>query len=585
MHALFDWLDARTGYRSLLAPLRRRALPDGPSWWLTSASCLAWVFAIELITGLLLMTTYSPAASSAWASVHFIEQSAAGRFVRGVHYFASHALIVLLAIHVIRVLVGRAFRAPRELIWITGLLLLPVVIAWAATGNPLSASQKAVTQIEVEANIVGSTPIVGATVQRLFVGGDEVGQLTLTHLYFLHVGLLPLVGLGLVALHLSQVYRHAIVCDCASSHARPYWPYQSVRNATVVAITVAFIGWLAWRHGAPLDAPADPDLTVLPRPEWYFRCLFELRRYFTGDWEFIATLVVPLTVLALFLAIPLLDRLFPRRSGTALRWLLVIAAVGIWQWLTWTSLARDLGDAEYQAAQLTAAELAERSRQLADQRGVPPEGASALLRDDAKIQGPLLFERHCASCHSHVDRGGAGIVAAEPSAPNLYGFGTATWIAGLLDADVVCGVNYFANTRFADGDMVSAVQELASNADDELPVKLHAVAEALAAEASDGDEPRGRLLDKGRALIVGDMGCTDCHKFHDSGEPGSAPDLTGYASREWLESFIRNPTDDRFYGDRNDRMPAFADRSQPHGNHLLTDRELRLLVDWLRRQW
>src|SRR5262245_28120947 len=140
MSAFQNWLDARTGYRQLLSRLRDRVLPSGPSWWLTSASCVFWLFVVQVFTGLLLMTVYSPSTSSAWASVHFIEQSAAGSFVRGVHYFAAHALIVVFAIHVLRVLLSGAFRAPRELIWLTGLLLVPIIIGWAVTGNPLRAS-------------------------------------------------------------------------------------------------------------------------------------------------------------------------------------------------------------------------------------------------------------------------------------------------------------------------------------------------------------------------------------------------------------------------------------------------------------
>jgi ubiquinol-cytochrome c reductase cytochrome b subunit len=585
MGVLFDWLDARTGYRSLVAALRERILPEGPSWWLTSASCLAWVFGIELVTGLLLMTTYSPSTTSAWASVHYIEQSTAGRFVRGVHYFASHALIVLLALHVLRVLVYRAFRPPRELIWVSGLLLMPLVIAWAVTGNPLSASQKAVTQIEVEANIVGSTPLLGPAVQRVLLGGDQVGHLTLTHLYFLHVGLLPLAGLALLGIHLSQVYRHAVVqgSSAESGAALPYWPYQSVRNATVAAAVTTMIGWLAWRRGAPLDAPADADLAILPRPEWYFRCLFELRGYFTGDWEFVATLVLPLATLVFFLAIPFFDRYLPRRLAPVLRWSIVVLAVGAWNWLTWTSFARDSGDKEYLAARTHAAELSERARQLADEHGIPPEGASALLRDDAQTQGPLLFQRHCASCHSHSDPDGAGIVAADPSAPNLYGFGRPSWIAGLLDPEAVAGPRYFGHTRFAEGDMVTAVQELYAEASDELAAKLRAVVQSLAAETASlgGTDQVDGSANRGRDLIAGELGCTNCHKFHDQGELGSAPDLTGYGSREWLEAIVRNPGDDRFYGDRNDRMPAFAPRSLAGDHRLLTDRELRLLVDWL----
>jgi ubiquinol-cytochrome c reductase cytochrome b subunit len=596
MRTFLDWLDARTDYRNLLAPLRRRVLPNGPSWQLTSASCLGWLFVVQLFTGLLLMTTYSPSITSAWASVHYIEQSPAGSFIRGVHYFASHALIILLAVHVVRVLLSGAFRPPRELIWITGLLLMPLVIAWAVTGNPLSASQKGITQIDVEGHILGATPVVGPALQRLFVGGDEVGNLTLTHLYFFHVALLPLLGIGLLAVHLTQVYRHGLsnVGAGVSSASRPYWPYQSIRNAAVLAVVIGVISALAWRRGAPLEAPADPNLSVLPRPEWYFRCLFELRRYFTGDWEFVATHVLPLAALLFFLAVPLFDRLFSRRGSLALRCLAVATAVGGWGWLTWTSYDRDWRDPEYLVAQEQADELAGRASLLAERAGIPPEGASALLRDDAHTQGPLLFERHCASCHSHADAHGDGIVADEPSAPNLYGFGSLEWTRGLLDAEAINGPQYFGHTAFAGGDMASSVQELYANAEEEelgeLKVDVRSIALALAAEAG---LPAARetlaaeadAIARGKELMAGDFGCTGCHKFYDEGELGSAPDLSGYASREWLENMIRDPAHQRFYADRNDRMPSFAKRDVPADRQLLNPRELRLLVDWLRGEW
>ena len=590
-----NWLDARADYRALLLPLRRRVLPNGPSWWFTSASCLLWVFVIQLVTGLLLMTTYSPSTTSAWASVHYIEQSPSGAFVRGLHYFASNALIVLFVVHVARVLLSGAFRPPRELIWITGLLLMPLVIAWAVTGNPLSASQKGTAQIEVEANILGSTPVVGPALRRLLLGGDEVGHLTLTHLYFLHVALLPLLGIVLLSVHLHQIHRHGLAAAhwAETGRARPYWPYQSARNATVLAVVVTALATLAWRFGAPLEAPADPNLTIQPRPEWYFRCLFELRRYFTGDWEFVATLVLPLAVLSFFLAIPLFDRIFSAKLGVVARVFVVVAGLGAWGWLTWISYARDWHDPKYLAGQDEAVGWTRRARLLADRGQIPPDGAAALLRDDPQVQGPLLFAQHCASCHSHADADGKGIVAAEPSAPNLYGFATFDWIAGMLDPVEVGGPNYFGHTKFADGDMVSHVQGLFADADadgdeaGELRAQVRRVAGALAAEAAlparrGADRREAETISTGAALLTGELGCTDCHKFHDQGALGSAPDLTGYGSHDWLLGMIANPRDERFYGpERNDRMPSFS-----HGGHaLLNSRELGLLVDWLRGDW
>jgi ubiquinol-cytochrome c reductase cytochrome b subunit len=588
MQAFFDWLDARLGYRGPLQTMRRRVLPDGPSWWYTSASCLFWLLIIECVTGLLLMATYSPSMASAWASVHFIDQTAAGRFLRGIHHYASHALIVLFSLHVLRVLVMGAYRAPRELIWITGLLMFPLVLVWTVTGNPLSASQKGIAQIQVEGNILGATPVVGPMLQRLLFGGDEVGNLTLTRLYFLHVGLLPLLVGSLCFLHLHQVIKHSPYRPANggenTSSLLPYWPYQTIRNMITLAVVVGVIAVISWRHGAPLAAPADPDLVHSPRPEWYFRWLFELRRHFTGDTEFIATLVVPALFLGVFLAAPFLDRLVPGRLGAACRIVLVAGCLGGWSWLTYLSYHRDATDAEFLASTADFEALSARARQLALTEPITGLGAVELLRNDPQTQGPRLFALHCSGCHAHVDRDGRGIAAAEPSAPNLYGFGRPEWIAGFLDPVRIADDDHFGKTAFREGDMAQHLKGLFEEAGEEgaaeLRVKLEAATRALAAEAG-YEPPDSASAVHGRALLTGELGCVDCHKFHDRGELGSAPDLTGYASAAWLAALITSPKTERFYGDRNDRMPSFAEDAAHPELNLLSQRELDLLVRWL----
>ncbi|MGE0757220.1 MAG: cytochrome b N-terminal domain-containing protein [Pirellulaceae bacterium] len=595
----FDWLDNRTAYRRVLAPVRRRVLPSGPRWSYSLASCLLWLFVILLVTGLFLMTTYSPSTNSAWASVHYLEKSPYASFLRGLHYYAAQAMIVLFLVHVARVLLSAAFRAPRELIWISGLLLIPLTIIWAITGNPLSASLKGVSQIEVEGNILASTPGIGPIVKRILIGGEEVGHLTLTHLYFLHVGLMPLLVVGLLAVHLAQIYRHGLTPlakkDEASS-SRPYWPYQTIRNMAALTVMMSILGVLAYRYGAPLDAPADTALAHVPRPEWYFRSLFELRRYFTGAWEFIATMVVPGGTLLLLLAVPAIDRWFRPQVSFLFRLTLVVGGLGIWGALTYVSFARDWQDQEYLASVRQTDAWSLRARQIADHQSVPPEGAVALLRDDPKTQGPLLFERHCASCHPHQDEQGAGLAAADVSAPNLAGVGRVAWIQGFLDPDKIRSEHYFGKTKMAEGDMVSAIVDKFEaleddDARDALREQLRLVSVALAAEAGlAGDASSAPQLEaeiaSGRELLSGEMACTDCHRFHDQGDLGSAPDLTSYGSREWLTDMISNPLHERFYPeDRNDRMPAFApDAHNPRAN-LLQPRELRLLVSWLRGEW
>jgi ubiquinol-cytochrome c reductase cytochrome b subunit len=121
--------------------------------------------------------------------------------------------------------------------------------------------------------------------------------------------------------------------------------------------------------------------------------------------------------------------------------------------------------------------------------------------------------------------------------------------------------------------------------------QLAAVAAAVAAESGRTvDETDAELVAEGRRLIVEEMGCIDCHKFGDDGELGMAPDLTGYASREWLIEFLNDPTTERFYladnyGEPARMMPAFAPHRDEPVMNVLTDREIELIVDWLRGKW
>ncbi|MCA9144476.1 MAG: cytochrome bc complex cytochrome b subunit [Planctomycetaceae bacterium] len=586
---LRDWLDDRTSYRTLLNPLRRRLLPTGPKWGYSTASCLLWMLLVVVGTGVLMMLSYSPSTTSAWASVHYIEQSPAGSFIRGLHFYGSHALLILFAVHTIRVLAVAAFRAPHELIWVTGLLLLPLVVIWAITGNPLSGTQKGSSQIEVEGNIIASTPLVGPIVQRLLIGGDQVGNLTLTHLYSLHVVILPaIIGLLLVV-HIAQVYRHGLstaTLEGGSGVARPYWPYQSVRNMIVFGVVFGIVALLAWQRGAPLDAPADPELSHWTRPEWYFLFLFELRSYFVGQWEFVATVVLPGASLLLLIGMPVLDRMSSARVSAVLRGVIIIAGLAGFAGLTLASVLRDAKDPDHQHLIAESEELASRARELADANGISPAGAISLLRNDPHTQGPLLFQQHCASCHPKLDHSGDGIAAAEPSAPNLHRFGSVAWIEGMLDPERIAGVNYFEQTAFADGEMVNAICDLYDGVEEdaklELQKQLHLVAIALAAEQQSETFDDSSVAE-GVELLTGDLACTDCHRFHDEGDLGSAPDLTGYGSAEWLFAMISNPEHERFYPDTNDRMPAFGATEDDSSGGLMTREQIDLLVRWLIR--
>jgi ubiquinol-cytochrome c reductase cytochrome b subunit len=257
----------------------------------------------------------------------------------------------------------------------------------------------------------------------------------------------------------------------------------------------------------------------------------------------------------------------------------------------------------YLAAVAAARNEAERAVELARApMGIPLAGALALLETDPKTQGPKLFRQHCAACHSHVDPAGGDansphhIAVEKPSASNLWKFGSREWVAGILDPEKIAGAHYFGNTALKEGEMVTWVNDniatqLTDLEGDELAEfrrKLENVTLALASEAGLVREMVADLDERaaaGREAIVNEFACIECHKFHDDGGLGLAPDLTGYASRDWVTALVSNPEHERFYPATNDRMPAFAPSSDDPTSNRLTAEELALLVSWLRGEW
>lgn len=590
-----DWIDDRTGLRSLLSPWRNRMLPDGPRWEYVTASCLLWMLVVEILTGLLLMTTYSPSATTAWSSIHYIEQMSSGSFIRGVHYYASQALIVLFALHTIRVLLAAAFRKPYELVWASGLVLIPLIVLWAISGNPLSFSQKAVGQIEVEASITGNLPLFGPALKRILLGGDSVGQLSISHFYFLHVALLPILVGFFTAIHIAQICRHGTASQRhtpSGENAVPYYPHQTVRNMIAFCAVFAVVAYLGYVYGAPLEEPADPGLPSSPRPEWYFLFIYELRNHYLG--EFVATTVLPVGILLFLLTLPLVDRVMSPRLSSVFRYIVVIGGVLGWTALTLSSLSRDRNDPLHQDTMAKSELMSARAKELADKFGFTAEGAVGLLRSDPLTKGPLLFTANCQSCHDHVDENGFGLKSKAPSAPNLYRFATREWLSGFFDPERINSPAYFGNTAHGESEegMVAWVNDNVAEMDEDEQASLRKMIVALSAEArlksqraADAAAVADGTMEEG-VTAIGDLGCTDCHKYHDEGDLGEAPDLTGYGSRKWLIEFISNPEHERFYaGDANDRMPAYAPHEENPQQNRLTEKQIGLIVDWLRADW
>ncbi len=189
----------------------------------------------------------------------------------------------------------------------------------------------------------------------------------------------------------------------------------------------------------------------------------------------------------------------------------------------------------------------------------------------------------CVLCHDYSDGAGNGSVARQPTGPTLFRFASAEWIRGILDREQVAGPRYFgSNPKFKGGEMAKFVRSelkgLISD-NDNGKANFDKLVAALAAE-SQKDGPSAEMDEDTQALFT-DFNCANCHKFYDEGELGSAPDLTGYGSRQWLVEIIRNPEHERFYPKSNDGMPSYFKSTDKPATNLLTKEQIQQLADLL----
>ena len=588
MKTLLGWLDHRTGYKKLLHETLFENVPGGARWRYVWGSTLTFTLSIQFITGIFLWMAYSPSSQTAWESVYYIQHEMwGGWFLRGIHHYTAQIMNVLLVLHLMQVVIDGAYKAPREMNYWFGLVLLLLVLGLGLTGYLLPWDQKGYWATKVATSIAAITPVFGAELQKLIIGGTDYGHHTLTRFFALHAGVLPATIVVLLVGHIYLFRRHGLTAkEPKKKPDAPFWPDQVFRDAVACLAVLATVLFLVVRtRGAELTAPADPSEPYsAARPEWYFLFLFQLLKYFPGGTEIWGAIILPSVVLLVVFAMPFLGKWrLGHRFNLGLLWCL-LAGIGL---LTWLALADDRRNPDYVAGLAQAKREAHRVVVLAKSpTGIPPTGAVGLLRADPLTQGPKLFARNCASCHRYDGHDGLGHTPKDPqSAPELKGFGSRAWLAGLLDPKQVSATNYFGGTKFADGKMAKFVKKTFTDADAAKLEQLKKVIAAVSAEAglrsqADVDQRDAVLIEQGRGIAAGeDMRCTECHQFRKKDEEASAPDLTGWGSREWLVGILANPKHPRFYGKKNDRMPAFSE------DQILDASAIGLIADWLRGDW
>ncbi|MBI1904420.1 MAG: cytochrome b N-terminal domain-containing protein [Planctomycetia bacterium] len=608
MQGLLRWLDDRTGCQAFLREALYEHVPGGSRWRYVWGSTLVFAFVVQTITGLILWAAYSPSSNSAWESVYYIQNEMQGGFwLRGIHHFMAQAMVVLLALHLVQVVWDGAYKAPREVnLWL-GLILMQIVLGLSLTGYLLPWDQKGYWATRVATNLMGLVPFVGKSLQDVVVGGKEYGHHTVTRFFALHAGILPALLVFFLVMHIAVFRRHGI---CAKQPIkRPdqtFWPDQVLKDGVACLAVLAVVLGLNWYfNGADLGAPADGAREYFARPEWYFLYLFQFLKLFEGmgeTGELLGAIVIPGAVMGFLFLMPFVGRVRVGHYFNVAFLICVLFGVGV---LTFLARWEDQHNVAYQNAVWEGEQNAKLAKKLATY-GIPPEGMKLALRNNARALALRTLTETCLRCHTYVDENGHGWNLVEtppekvgdrpsggPSAPNLYNFGRRAWVEGLLNKEKIAGDHYFGRTpiKNRDGGMVKYITGTPEDPGFSAtykPEDIPKIAAALAAEGGFQTEDKEPIA-AGRALLQNSSGCAMCHEFHGDGSLiGTAPNLTGWGSREWIAGMISNPSHQNYYGHlsaNEQTMPAFSASARSANKVPLHPEVIKALAEWLRGEW
>jgi quinol-cytochrome oxidoreductase complex cytochrome b subunit len=316
-----DWLDARIGLMDLGTIARKKEIPvHRHSIWYYLGGMTLFLFTVQVVTGILLLLYYRPSAEEAYESVQFLMAEVQfGWLVRSIHAWSANLMIFALFVHLLSVLLLRAYRPPREVTWLSGMALLVLALALGFTGYLLPWNTLALFATKVGTDIPGAVPVLGDFIRLVLRGGEEVTGATLTRFYGIHVAVLPALTTACLALHLYLVQRHGMsipldVDRGAPVRKMPFLPNFLLRDLIGWLVAVAVLVSLAAFFPTELGEKADPfgSAPASIRPEWYFMFMFQtlklLPAHMLGvEGETIGVVLFALGGLVLAL-VPFLDR-------------------------------------------------------------------------------------------------------------------------------------------------------------------------------------------------------------------------------------------------------------------------------------
>src|ERR1041384_5855518 len=278
-----EWLEERLGWRAVQKAVEHKEVPrHRHTIWYYFGGMTLFLFLVQVVTGILLLLYYRPSAETAFESVQFIMTEVEfGWLVRSVHSWSANLMIATLFIHMFSVYFMRAYRRPRELTWLSGVLLLLLAVGFGFSGYLLPWNMLAFFATKVGTEIAGVVPLVGRPMLRFLRGGDDVTGATLTRFFGFHVAVLPAITTVIVGVHVMLVQMHgmSVPPSLAGKELKKmkFFPSFFLRDLIGWVLAIGALAALAaifpWELGEKADAFAPAPAGI--RPEWYFLFMFQ----------------------------------------------------------------------------------------------------------------------------------------------------------------------------------------------------------------------------------------------------------------------------------------------------------------------
>jgi cytochrome b6 len=337
---LKDWLEERYDVAGLKGLARSKRIPEHRYDLLYyTGGITMFLFILQFLTGMLMALYYVPHIDFAYKSIiEIVTKLHMGWFFRSLHHWGSQLAIVFLFIHLFGTLFLKAYRKPREMVWVTGFILLGISIFFGLSGYLLLWDERAFAAVRVATGGAGAFPIIGGFIKAMLRGGLDVTGDTLIRFYAFHVAILPILTLGLIGLHLLLVQYHGVSVPLSLEKMKPreipFFPNAFYKDLMIWLVTLGILVTLAVvvppEIGVKADPLAPPPANI--KPEWYFLFLMKTLEFFPGtilglNGETIAILIVSCGILFFFL-IPFLDRRSARGERSPLfTWISVLYLV------------------------------------------------------------------------------------------------------------------------------------------------------------------------------------------------------------------------------------------------------------------